>query len=203
MQSTRAGILEYLKKYKTATALELGKALNFTAANIRHHLHILEEAGRVQVVGQRKPPAPGRPTDVYSLTSHTLGDNTTGLLLSVLKTWNQDPSAEDDRHLRLVAEQLAGNLQGDTRSPVSLLNRAVQRLNQLQYQASWEAHPTGPRLILRHCPYLDLPRDYPQLCRLDCHLLSVLLDQEMELVEKRSPRKQIPNQCLFRPRKSS
>lgn len=202
MQSTRAKIIEYLTKYKTASALELSRALSFTAANIRHHLKVLEEKGVVHLVNQRSTPLPGRPTDVYSLTSQTLGDNTTRLLMAVLEAGQT--SSRVNRELisfwQQAAQKLANLPENQDLTPIGKLNKAVQRLNELQYQASWEAHPSGPRLLLRHCPYLDLPQDYPLLCEIDEYLLTSLLAQPMELAERRSPHQNIPNLCIFRPR---
>lgn len=198
MQTTRERMIAYLKKYKTASAGELGRALNFTAANIRHHLKILLEEGQVKRVEGREPQAVGRPSDYYTLTSQTLGENTSGLLIAVLESWQRTP-AEASRAIRWAAQALAGEPNQGKLTPIGVLNQAVQRLNDLHYQASWEAHPTGPRVLIRHCPYLGLDEDYPELCTLDEHLLSQLCQQPMELVEKRQPHRKVPRRCIFRP----
>ena len=191
-------MIAYLKKYKTASAGELSKALNFTSANIRHHLKILVEEGKIKRVDVQQPRAVGRPSDIYTLTSRTLGENTTGLLIAVLESWQSSP-AEAGPAIRRAARALAGDFSEEDLTPIGTLNQAVKRLNDLQYQASWEAHPTGPRILIKHCPYLGLGEDYLELCALDEHLLSELIQQPLELVEKRQPHRKVPHQCIFRP----
>lgn len=200
MQSTRSRIVDYLTKYKSASAVELGRALNFTTANIRHHLKILEDQGQITLLGQRDSPSPGRPADVYQLSPHTLGDNTACLLTAILESWKEAADHPDRTRADLgrIAAILGDPDEERADSPVERLNRAVRRMNDLQYQASWEAHPTGPRVLLRHCPYLDLADDYPQLCALDEELLTVLVDQPLTLVEKRSPLPRGRGQCIFK-----
>jgi predicted ArsR family transcriptional regulator len=198
MQTTRERVIAYLKKYKTASAGELGQALNFTAANIRHHLKILLEEGKVKRVEGSRPRTVGRPSDSYTLTSQTLGENTSGLLIAILESWQQAP-AEAPRAIRSAAQVLAGEGPEARMTPIGTLNQAVQHLNELHYQASWEAYPTGPRILIRHCPYLGLGEEYPELCTLDEHLLSELIQQPMELVEKRQPHRKVPRRCIFRP----
>lgn len=86
--------------------------------------------------------------------------------------------------------------------PIGNLNKTVQRLNKLQYQACWEAYPSSSWILLRYCPYLDLAQDYPLLCKLNEYLLTTLIDQPMELGERRSSHQTIPNLCIFPPRKN-
>jgi predicted ArsR family transcriptional regulator len=52
----------------------------------------------------------------------------------------------------------------------------VERLNELHYQARWEASAAGPRLILGHCPYAMIVSDHQQLCQMDLYLLETMLD---------------------------
>ena len=47
------------------------------------------------------------------------------------------------------------------------LETVVAALNDLHYQARWEAGSAGPRLILGYCPYEVVIANYPELCRMD------------------------------------
>jgi len=88
-----------------------------------------------------------------------------------------------DAGLRSVAEQLAGVT--DVKVPVmKRLVRAVERLNELHYQARWEASAAGPRLILGHCPYVAIVADHPELCRMDAFLLETRLGSSVEQTAK-------------------
>jgi predicted ArsR family transcriptional regulator len=85
--------------------------------------------------------------------------------------------------LRSVAERLAGVT--DVGVPVmKRLVRTVGRLNELHYQARWEASVAGPRLILGHCPYAAIVANHPELCRMDGFLLEMRLGSSVDQIAK-------------------
>lgn len=182
MQLTRQQILDYLNENRMATPIDLSRALQVTAANIRHHLHILETSGFVEVVGQQPGRGRGRPMQIYSLTENARRHNLEGLSSALLQTLlvkgsdNADPLAQVAAALRGTFEP-AGNIH-------ARLNQSIEKLNQLQYQASWEASPGGPRIILRNCPYALILHEYPQLCQMDASLISGMLQQPFEQTVK-------------------
>ena len=61
---------------------------------------------------------------------------------------------------------------------------AIERLNELHYQARWEASAAGPRLIMGHCPYAAIVADHPELCRMDAFLLETRLNASVEQIAK-------------------
>ena len=65
MQNTRQRILQYLEKNSQATAPELSQVLDLTQANIRHHLGVLENDGKIEVIGETPASGRGRPTLVF------------------------------------------------------------------------------------------------------------------------------------------
>lgn len=78
------------------------------------------------------------------------------------------------------------------------LAAAVERLNASNYHARWEAHSSGPRLVLGHCPYATLPDRRPELCRMDAALLKNLLGAGVEQIA-RLERTEMGNvYCVFR-----
>jgi predicted ArsR family transcriptional regulator len=88
-----------------------------------------------------------------------------------------------ENYLKDVAMRLAGETGG--KSPVrKRLIQAVERLNELNYQARWEASAVGPRLILGHCPYSAIVTEHPELCRMDSFLLEKQLGSSVEQVAK-------------------
>jgi len=98
--------------------------------------------------------------------------------------WLNDTSEEKrEAGLRSLAERLAGVT--DINEPViKRLVRTVSRLNDLHYQARWEASAAGPRLILGHCPYAAIVADHPELCRMDAFLLKTRLGPSVKQVAK-------------------
>ena len=175
MQLTRQQIIEYLPTNRVATSIEMSRALQVTAANIRHHLQILKSAGLVEEVGSETGRSRGRPTLLYSLTENALKHNLDGLSSALLKALLAN-SPNISESLNRIAVELSGDFQLAANMHPRL-NQAVERLNELQYQAAWEASPNGPRLIFRNCPYALILNEHPELCHLDAELLAVLLER--------------------------
>lgn len=170
--TTRLKILETLRKQHTAAVGELGRLLGMTGANVRHHLAVLEWNGLVEVVGQRRE-GRGRPANVYGLSRRLLGDGLDELSDALLDEWlSALPEAARPEALRGLARRLAGAGDEEERLPLAKrLTALAARLDELHYQARWEATPAGPRLILGHCPYAAIIEKHPELCRMDAFLL--------------------------------
>jgi predicted ArsR family transcriptional regulator len=197
MQSTRAQILQYLGDHPRSSAVQIARFLDLTPANIRYHLGILLESGQVQVSGKRSTGGAGRPILLYNLTSTYLGDNLAGLLVAIL-SW-MESSQETDRIVEEISTRLLGEFKL-TGNSIQRYNSGVYFLNQHRYHASWEAGSEGPQISLRHCPYRDLARIHPQLCRLDEKLISALLGSDMCLTQKRTFGNNPFSPCIFNPR---
>ena len=198
MQKTRQQILTYLNTHPGATALEISRYLDLTPANIRYHLGLLVTSGLIQISGKRGPGGAGRPTKLYNLTSRSLGSNIESLLAVILETLGSDISA--DETLRSIAEILAEKAGLKPGNRIQKYNQALEYLNQLDYHANWEAHPQGPQVILRHCPYRDIAKDQDQICQIDSYLLSILFDTNLELTRKRSFGTNPFSPCIFKPK---
>ena len=57
------------------------------------------------------------------------------------------------------------------------LNLTVEKLNQMNYHARWEAGSEGPRIIFSHCPYAAIIEKHPELCRMDEAMLKEWMGQ--------------------------
>ncbi len=187
MQLTRQQIIDYLQNNRLATSIELGRALQVTSANIRHHLKLLDAAGLVEIVGQQPGRGRGRPMKIYSLTENALHHNLKALSSALLEALLENTPNPDEK-----LDATAGYILGDFQSAKNIhlrLNQAIEQLNKLQYQASWEASPSGPRIILRNCPYAMILAEHPEICRMDKALLTRLLQQPVDQKAKleRSP----------------
>ncbi len=198
VQSTRQKILVYLNTHPGASAVEISRSLDLTAANIRYHLGLLIESDWVQVSGKRGSGYAGRPIKLYNLTSLSLGTNIEPLLAAILESLATKKSANSDLHS--IAETLAAKTNLNQGNRILRFNQALEYLNQLNYHASWEARPDGPRVILRHCPYLELAKNHSLLCQFDNHLISILFDTPLELTRKRSFGKDPFSPCIFKPK---
>ncbi len=127
---------------------------------------------------------------LYSL-SQQVGVNNLGLLSSILMTnfVNSLPTEEWENALRSVATALSGGSKPE-RSPATLTQRlyaAIRRLNDLNYQARWEAHRQAPHILLGHCPYAQILDDHPEMCKVDAYMLEELLGARVKQTAKQVP----------------
>ena len=169
MTTSRQKILTHLKKTRSASAREIARALKLSAPNVRHNLSVLCSDGRVELISIHNREGRGRPEKVYSLSAAALGDNLSALAEAVLteagKTLNMEAVAS---HI-LDAKQFAGH-------PINKrLALLVEKLNEMHYQARWEAGAGGPRVIFGRCPYARVIDGHPEICKMDEALLKAAL----------------------------
>ena len=171
--NTRDGITIYLESHPYATAKEMAVVLGKTRANIQHHLKAMEQANIVsQVSITSSPSVRGRPQAYFSLASEKRPNNLVALIdaLLGLAFGNADEDAKSSI-LTDIAQQII-HQEGAGSNLTQRLNRTVNELTRLGYQARWEAHAEGPQIVFRNCPYHPLPGKYPALCRMDAILLA-------------------------------
>jgi predicted ArsR family transcriptional regulator len=196
---TRLRILDYLRKQHAATVHELSSALAMTGANVRHHLAMLESNDLTEVISQRRE-GRGRPVNVYGLSRRVLGDGLDGLAGAMFESLLREaPETLREARLRSMALRLGGNtLPGPETPHPRRLTLAVDRLNELHYQARWEAGIDGARIILGHCPYSSIISAYPELCRMDANLLEQRSGSPVEQIAKLQPSAKGYPFCIFR-----
>jgi predicted ArsR family transcriptional regulator len=195
---TRLRILDQLRKHQTATVKELSRALGMTGANIRHHLAVLESNDVIELIHQRRE-GRGRPVNVYGLSRRILGDGLDELAGAMFNAWLVDETETiREAGLKSIARQMAGNKQPDpeARMPQRLAS-VVERLNELHYQARWEASASGARILLGHCPYVEIIKRYPDLCRMDKYFLELYLNLPANQASKLEPGVSGLPQCVF------
>jgi predicted ArsR family transcriptional regulator len=78
-----------------------------------------------------------------------------------------------------------------------VLGEAVQRLNDLNYKARWEAHSDAPHVLFYNCPYAAIVADHPELCRMDAALLEHLIGRPASLASRLGDQRGRAPYCLF------
>ncbi len=195
--TTRTRILDHFRKHQTASVRELSWLLNMTGANVRHHLAVLESYDLIEILGQRRE-GRGRPLQVYGLSQRLQPDGLDKLAGTLLDIWLRGIDEEGrDAGLKLVAEHLTDIM--DIKVPVvKRLIQTIEQLNELHYQARWEASAGGPLLNLGHCPYVAIVADHPELCRMDAYLLETRLGSPVEQTAKLQLNDKGLPYCAFR-----
>ncbi len=167
--TVRRKILAYMTKYRTSSAREISRGLKMSAATVRHHLRILLSDGRLESASVRLRAARGRPEKVYSIPLAALGDNLSALSEALLAETGRTVGIE------ALAKRLAGESDFASQPIARRLNLVVEKLNQMNYHARWEAGSDGPRAIFGHCPYAAIVARHPELCKMDALLLEKMM----------------------------
>jgi len=166
MTTVRQKVLAYLSKSRAASSREIARALGLSAATVRHHLRVLVADGRLEMASVRGRDGRGRPEKVYSPPRAALGDNLSALSDALLT------EAGSGVRMEALAIRLAGESNFASQPLAKRLNLTVEKLNQMNYHARWEAGSEGPRLVFGHCPYAAILEKHPELCRMDEALLA-------------------------------
>jgi predicted ArsR family transcriptional regulator len=196
--SIRHRYLAFFRKNQTASVEDLVRAMDVTPANVRHHLAGLQSDGLVTMVETRHIQKRGRPVKIYRLSRLAQGDNLTQLADALLSEWL---AALDEGQLNEalgeVADRMVENVSSTSGHISRKLGFAVEQFNKMHYQARWEAHGSGPRVIFESCPYASVISAHPELCRLDSKILHNLLGCEVEqLATSEKGSRNIPV-CVF------
>lgn len=178
MTPSRQKILTHLKKTRTASAREIARALKLSAPNVRHHLSVLCSDGRVEMTNIHNREGRGRPEKVYSLSATALGDNLSALAEAVLTVAGSALSWEAVAGLILDDRQFAGQ------SMNKRLPLMIEKLNEMHYQARWEAGAGGPRILFGRCPYARVIEGQPDICKMDIALLQNVLGRDVSVLKK-------------------
>lgn len=178
MTTVRQKVLTYLNKTRSGSAREIARALQLSEATVRHHLRVLASDGRLEIISVRGRDGRGRPEKVYGLPRSVLGDNLAALSDALLA------EAGADVQMEALAERLMGQTDFAGQPLARRLNLTVERLNQMNYHARWEAGSEGPRILFSHCPYAAIIQKHPELCQMDRLLLKKWMGQTTRQTSK-------------------
>lgn len=166
MTTARQKVLSYFDKSRTASVREISRALKMSPATVRHHLRVLTSDGRLELVSARGLDKRGRPEKVYSLPRAMLGNNLPALSDALLT------EAGTAVRMEALAKRLTGEASLPAQPLAKRLNLTVEKINQMNYHAHWEAGSDGPRIVFGHCPYAAIIEKHPELCRMDETMLN-------------------------------
>jgi len=178
MTTARQKVLAYFSKSRTASTREIARGLKMSPATVRHHLRVLAADGRLELTSVRGRDTRGRPEKIYSLPRGALGNNFAALGHALLTLSGTENS------LDALARRLAGEPTVANQPLAKRLNLTVEKVNEMNYHARWEAGSEGPRIVLGHCPYAAIIAQHPELCRMDQSLLKELVGQPTRQIMK-------------------
>lgn len=179
--SSRRRVLDLLRYAGRPMGLaELSEATGLHPNTLRGHLDLLVDLGHVQRAVERRT-TPGRPRVLYAWRDGEPVTNPYRLLATELAaglatgTDSVAAGRAAGRHWgeRLRAQAgLAPDEAPDTDQVVAL---ATEGLSHLGFTA--QTDPLGDRIYLRSCPFEELARTNPSVCRVHADLLTGLFDE--------------------------
>ncbi len=195
---TRQSILDYLRQHPRATARQIALALLRTPADIRYHLTRLHKAGLIFTIPAKNlQDHRGRPARSYTLTHQAAPEPLVHLLSGALTLLLICEPAHLEKSVDDLSRQIIPPDENPSARLVSRIARLMERLNNLQYHARWEARTGGPCIILQNCPYRNLLRQFPQLCDIDRRILQNHLKLPVEIEQHIQPDQPHPTDCRF------
>ncbi len=155
--------------------------------------------GVVEVASQRPTGGKGRPMQLFNLTQQALQNNLDRLAGAILEEIIVTQSQEvRELWLNNIACRMINNQVPTSRNPTQRLYKTIQVLNEMHYQARWEAHTDAPRVLLAHCPYAAILSEHPELCKIDSYILEQMLGQPSIQLAKLEVNPQGISTCIFR-----
>lgn len=110
-----------------------------------------------------------------------LGDNLPALTHAILGAAN---SKLDMKAVARIILDESGFANQPMNKRLALL---IDKLNEMNYQAHWEAGAGGPRIVFGRCPYARVIAGHPEICRIDETMLEQALGRSVEKAKKLEP----------------
>ena len=178
MHKTSTQILDIIREHGQSTTAKLSKEMQLTRANIRYHLNNLEEEGWISRSGTISSGSKGRQDIVFRPTHKCESRfhlSTLKMMYATLFEGKNHTEFNQNRELyvdnfmeRYNILPLSGTLQ-------QRLFALVRILNEVGYQAKWEARPEGPQISISECPYRSFILDCKRMCLVDKRLMEKIL----------------------------
>lgn len=167
---SRVRILEELRRAETPLdAAELAARLGLHHNTVRSHLQVLARAGLV-TAGPERRDGPGRRRVVYRAAPQAAPQESGGfrLLASILTSYLAG-SSPDPEAAAVEAGRVWGRFLADRpppfakTSPPEAMGRITDLFERLGFDPEQVDEPEPSRMLLHHCPFLDLAKTHPEV----------------------------------------
>ena len=187
MRSTREKILGILQTKRKATINDLAEAVGINGISVRHHLINLQEEGLIYAEEERH--GVGRPRFVYQLTDQGLEkfpsnyQEFTRCMLAELKNM-LTPEQLSELFGNIGKSQAANALSiGESLPLEEKLELLADQLSSDGYRLTWKKDGAKLFLYSDNCPYHNLGKSHPEICRIDETMLACVLQREITHAE--------------------
>jgi predicted ArsR family transcriptional regulator len=179
LSSTRQILLVAIKNLGQATTEQLAHDTYLSPGAVRQHLLGLEAQGLVTYVRLRG--GPGRPRHVFRLTNHgeELFPQQYDLMANELL---RAISAEDEELFERVLERIVDAQVSLANDCIAGQSRSERLLGLTQFIEKYGYFPKlemvdngSARLTLRHCPLVNVAKQHPGVCEIECRAMKTVL----------------------------
>ncbi|GIW13448.1 MAG: TrmB family transcriptional regulator [Tepidiforma sp.] len=187
-----------LKQLGETDAESLSQVAFLSVPAVRAHLAGLARLGLVAI--SRKPEGPGRPRNRYALTPRAESLFPQGyarIANWLLEAAERDPAIRRPLFRSLVGARLRQAAETfDAPTPAGRVEQLTRALEQLGYYPLLETIPGSKwRLTLRHCPFIEVAREHPEVCAIEERIFQVALPGGR--IERACSRAQGSPACTF------
>lgn len=179
LSSTRQLLLVAIKNLGEATTEQLARDTFLSPGAVRQHLLGLEAQGLVSYIRLRG--GPGRPRHVFRLTAHgeELFPQQYALMANELL---RAISAEDEELFERVLERMIDAQVTLANERIAGQGRSERLLGLTQFIEKYGYFPKlemvdngSARLTLRHCPLVNVAKQHPGVCEIECRAMKAVL----------------------------
>jgi predicted ArsR family transcriptional regulator len=176
LSPARRLLLLGLKQLGETDAESLASVAYLSVPAVRAHLASLARLGLVTIT--RRPTGPGRPRNRYVLTPRAESLFPQGyarLARWLLEAAERDPAIRKPLFRALVEQQLRRAAEAfDAPTPAGRVDQLTRALDGLGFYPLVEAIPGSKwRLTLRHCPFIELALEHPEICAIEERVIQV------------------------------
>lgn len=179
LSPTRQAIVMAIKALGEATTDQLARETYLSPGAVRQHLLSLEAQGIVAFTKLRE--GPGRPRHVFRLTPRgesLFPQRYADISLALVSAIRRESPKLLDRVLSRVIDQQVELAEHHIAAAAhdSRLPAVLDLAERYGYLPRLEIADGGPaRIVLRHCPLLQLAREAPEVCEAECAVLQAIL----------------------------
>jgi DeoR family transcriptional regulator, suf operon transcriptional repressor len=168
--TTKDKILNLIKANIQMTVLELSAQLNITEMAIRRHLQVLETDGLLNAFMKKN--MTGRPSKVYQLTDRGeefFPKQYKQIGMDLLQEINRLDDSIINQAIVSRQERLVNRYRGrfkdkSFKGQISELAKIQSELGFMAEVNETDSEDVG-QIKQSNCPYLDIARDFPEICR--------------------------------------
>jgi predicted ArsR family transcriptional regulator len=198
--TTQYRVLKLIRDKGSISVKELCSTLGKKRATIHHHLNLLRNQGLVESFNKYDE-VRGRPELLFQISGSVFTEGVIRLSSALLGDLVSDLGQSEGgfkNKIKDIADRLIGEEIIPYSGAISMrLEKAVRKLNQMDYKPHWEASARGPLILLGCCPYRALLPQHGIICEVDRYLISRMIGMEAVCLHNLAKGNKSKGPCQF------